>query len=42
VKKDAGVEQHGRRTPSPREHGFRQEDVIAGVLKKLRQLPGRD
>ena len=37
VLKETRVEEHRTRTPSYRTHVLRQEDVIVGLLNKLRQ-----
>ena len=37
--KDARVEEHRTRTPLYREHVLHREDLIAGLLSKLGQLP---
>ena len=33
------VEEHRTRTPTYREHVLQQEELLGGVLKKLRQQP---
>ena len=38
--KDTRVEEHRTRTPSYRQHVLHQEDVIVGLVNKLRQEPG--
>jgi hypothetical protein len=34
------IEEHRTRTPLYREHVLRQENLVEGLLKKLRQTPG--